>query len=545
MARSTWFGVLLLVCGAARGEDLVRLDRWTEPARLVTNPGPGGDSFLITAEVDWSDAAPRGGLRYAAQLALPTGEIRMRRLDPGEGPGSSHVVFVIPAASVRNIRPEAIIVRATIVDGASGTPVGNELTAGIDEFPSGSTAPAAGDAGPFGGGTPLDANRRLLPRSGPDGSRYLRVPGGFLASTEATNTQVAARLPGYDPKAGRSDEFPLEAPEQPAIGLTPERAEAYLRAIGRHDASGPGFRLPTVDEWRTAARTGTDTTFWWGSEPPKSGEANFLGPEPALKTDATAPSAGGGFPANSWGLIHTFGNVAEWATDPSGGFVRMGGGFRTEPAAKPAEPKVADAKTLGPDPYVGVRPFFAVDDATGGAALAKRLTVDPALRGVNVRYDADHATAVLTGEVAEPGLRRRADDALKDVWWVAAIQNRLTTPRVAAGRLVDLGRPAAPPTRRAPLGRLIETTTVPVRWGASQPVDGSEWWVNATAADGRKTSHVLRGAQPGRSATIDIPLDRIALGTGPVSVVLSLGGPADSADDPRVVSEVLNIAATR
>src|SRR5262249_22231987 len=163
---------------------------------------------------------------------------------------------------------------------------------------------------------------------------------------------------------------------------------------------------------------------WWGIEPTYPAGANFLGTEPALTSDSTASNSpmlrGPRWQRNPWGLLHTFGNVAEWATDPAGGTVRLGGHFRTEPTAPRPEVAVADADARGPDPYVGLRPAFDLD-ATQGAELARQ-----ALRGTRelaalaVAFDPDRATARLTGHVADPATRRAADRRLAGLWFLAA-----------------------------------------------------------------------------------------------------------------------------
>jgi hypothetical protein len=301
--------------------------------------------------------------------------------------------------------------------------VSNELEAGIREFPS-PVERAEDEAAPtFGWGRPLDSDGASpLPRPSPDGFTFIRLPSGtsdsalYLSSTEATNQQLKARLKDYDPAAGRSDEFSLEAGEQPALNLTPERALAYLAALGATDKSGVTYRLPTHAEWLRAARAGKDTPFWWGDQPRYPEGANFLGPEPALPTDSTAPSLPAptppAFGANPWGLYHTFGNVAEWATEPAGGFARLGGHFRTEPANPLPEPTVADAKARGDDAFVGVRPAFELS-AQSAAALAKRALGDDApVKEVQVQFDPRRQTLILTGQVADKATRRAADERL-------------------------------------------------------------------------------------------------------------------------------------
>src|SRR5262249_22072657 len=143
---------------------------------------------------------------------------------------------------------------------------------------------------------PAEGAAQPLPRPGPDGLQFARVPAAgdvpayFIATSEATNAQVARRLPGYNPREGRSDEFALEDPSQPAVGLSPQKALAYLTGLTRADSSGVIYRLPTQAEWLRAARAGKDSAFWWGDESTHPAGANFLGPEPALAADTTAPA---------------------------------------------------------------------------------------------------------------------------------------------------------------------------------------------------------------------------------------------------------------
>src|SRR5262249_48757752 len=154
------------------------------------------------------------------------------------------------------------------------------------------------------------------------------------------------------------------------------------------DPSGITYRLPTAPEWLRGARAGATSGFSWRDDSDRVKSANFLGPEPALETDTTAavrPTGAATFRANPWGLLHPFGNVAEWATSPAGGFVRMVGHFRSEPNA-PVEIPVTDAQSTGPDPYVGVRPAFDLDAARGTALVRRALASDSRLAALGVAF---------------------------------------------------------------------------------------------------------------------------------------------------------------
>jgi hypothetical protein len=553
--------VLTEVRAAGPAPLLVELDRWKERAYRITNPGPGEQDFLILAEVAWSRSAPHDPNQYAIHVVLPDGRTLNRPLPPSEAPPAPVLPVLVPASAIVNLRPEDVRVQVSVVDAARGNVVSNVLEATIDDFPTPTSNEPAPDPGPFGGGEPLaPSGAPALPQSGPDGLQFVRVPSSsassesalFVSTTEATNRQVKARLKGYDPSAGRSDEFALEGPDQPALGLTPERATAYLTALSAADRTGIAFRLPTRDEWLNAARAGRDSAFWWGEEPRHPEGANFLGPEPALKTDATAPSQPSttppSFVANPWGLFHTFGNVAEWASDHSGGFARLGGHFRTESAVPLLEPVVNDAKALGEDPFVGVRPAFEVSAQTGAELARAALSRDRRLAGVRVRFDPRRATALVTGEVVDTRLRRWVDRRLLTLWWVAAVDDRLTTPTMNPGQLAVLGRPLGVTRTIAPLGRLTHIVPLAVRWANPLAVSGSEWWVNVYLPGGGHLSHVLDTRPgPGQARAIDVLLERSQLRAASlppgsaVSVALSLGAAAPSPADARVVSNVVSL----
>ncbi len=550
-------GFVLAVVGAgpalgqAAGPTVV-LEGWAGPGVMVRGQGMSGDLIQLVAECRWDRSAARDPARYSIRATLPGGQVETRPYPVDSPPGNRRFLVYVPAGPLRDLTPSAVKVGVEVVDAATGAALSNSLEAVISDLPRPRGDASAVDPGPFGRGKPLDDGDRSLPGPGPDGFRFVRVPGPagfFAATTEATVKQVADRLAGYDPKAGRSDEFTLEDPAQPAIGLTPARAEEYLRSLAQADAAGISYRLPTAAEWVAAAKGGKASAFWWGDEPTHPEGANFLGPEPALAGDATAPStpveAAPTFAANPFGLFHTYGNAAEWATDPaSGEFVRMGGHFRTEPASPLPAVAAAKADEVGPDPFVGVRPVFDLSPEAGADLVKKRLAAGPGPAGVRVAYDPDRAAVTLSGPVADSSARRAADRLLEGLWFVASVDNRLETPAIAPGQLATLGDAAGPARRTASLGRTFLEVPIAARWFDPLPVSGSNWWVNVYLPGGGHVAHKLVEVEPGRSTRLMVTIDREQLAAAgltdgsPFSVALSLGGPASTPTDPRVVSNL-------
>jgi hypothetical protein len=556
--------LMVLAAGTSSTAQGIRLSRWEGPAELIHNHGPGVEYYRLIARVRWPEKAPAGA-RYSLHIIHPGGGTETRVV-PAAEIWAGRLTVLFRTAEVRNLRPAGVVFWVNVSDAATGAVLSNNLEATIADFPHPAPAGLSAAPGPFGWGEPLSGSQgaaRPLPRPSPDGFHFVRipategVPGFFLATTEATNAQVARRLPGYDPRAGRSDEFTLEDPAQPALGLTPKRAEEYLGALGKADPAGVTYRLPTQAEWLRAARAGRQTAFWWGDESTHPAGANFLGPEPALATDTTAPAVpveregAPGFAANPWGFFHTFGNIAEWAAPAGAGFVRLGGHFRTEPATPLPEVAVDNPESTGPDPYVGVRPAFELSADAGAELVLHALRGDRMLGGVSVAYDPDRATATLTGRLPDSALRQAADRRLEPLWFLAAVENRIESPTQPTGQLATLGTVAGPVKRITPLGRWIYVVPVSVRWSDPLPVRGSEWWVNVYphgAQDGAgHYAYKLVEKEPNESGRMDLLIDRgkmIAAGVplgAPVAVALSLGTAAPNPTEPQIVSNVVQI----
>ena len=300
---------------------------------------------------------------------------------------------------------------------------------------------------------------------------------------------------------------------------------------------------------------GQDHDVLWGDEPTFPAGANLLGPEPVLAGDVTAPSRPSEsspqtFQLNPFGLAHTFGNVAEWATDPAGGFVRMGGHFRTEPAAPLPVVKVEKAEELGPDPFVGVRPAFVLTPESGSALIRQKLATDPALGAVVVHFDPDTATATLTGSVADATARRSADRILDPVWFVASVDNKLTTSTLSPNQLVVLGPVAGASRKYAILDRSFVEIPLAVHWLDPLPVAGTSWWINIYLPGSGHLASKLDPGEPGRASKLMVTIDRSRLARlgladdTPVKVALSIGSALADPGDSRVVSNLIEVRPT-
>ena len=560
MSPSTrsWCIIPLFLIGSTVAEGQgISLLRWEGKAKVISSRGVGVEQFRLRAEARWDKGASRDAGKYRLQVLAPGGRTYSMPMADEDGASAHWVTAHFPADAVRNLLPSSVVVNVTVVDVGSGRAISNTLTARIDDFPHPVGSTVAPDLGPFGWGEApekLSGGALAVPRPSPQGLRFVALPVKpgeplVLASTsEASNAQVQGLLRDYDPTNGRSDEFNLEAPNQPALNLSPRNAETFLQALTASDPAGVVYRLPTRTEWKQAARAGTSSRFWWGDGPKNPKTANLVGPEPGLEGDSTDRIDSTGFAANPWGLRHAFGNVAEWATDSANGFVRLGGHFRTEPDEASNETDVKDAKSVGPDPYVGVRPFAEV---VPNAVLLKAraiLAANPRLREVSIDFDPARLTLVLTGRVELPKDRRAADNALGPLWIVAAVDDRIETPSFPKGRLARIGRVVGPPRRITPLGRGFDELPVSVTWADALPVEGSEWWVNVFLPGGTHYAHRLPEDEPNRAGRITVLIDLGKLKAAglpedsPVTVALSLGNGATRLDDPRVVSDAVEIS---
>ncbi|MGY8870529.1 MAG: SUMF1/EgtB/PvdO family nonheme iron enzyme [Pseudomonadales bacterium] len=97
---------------------------------------------------------------------------------------------------------------------------------------------------------------------------------------------------------------------QPVINVSWKDATAYAAWLSVE--TGEKYRLPSEAEWEYAARSGSQSAFWWGNE---------LSPQRAVCDecgslwDGKHPAPIGSLPANPWGFHDLNGNVDEWVQD--------------------------------------------------------------------------------------------------------------------------------------------------------------------------------------------------------------------------------------
>lgn len=97
---------------------------------------------------------------------------------------------------------------------------------------------------------------------------------------------------------------------QPVINVSWQDATAYAAWLSAE--TGENYRLPSEAEWEYAARSGSQSAFWWGNE---------LSPQRAVCDecgslwDGKKPAPVGSLAANPWGFHDLNGNVDEWVQD--------------------------------------------------------------------------------------------------------------------------------------------------------------------------------------------------------------------------------------
>ena len=145
----------------------------------------------------------------------------------------------------------------------------------------------------------------------------LRKATGIFSGTTWEIEEV--KNANWEQPSGAKGPPSLDQDLHPVVQVSWYDADAYCRWAGK--------RLPSEGEWEYAARGGTETEHWWGSETPGTRrignvadvnvkaayglEPNFVDYDDGY--ERTAPV--GSFEANTWGLHDMTGNVWEWTAD--------------------------------------------------------------------------------------------------------------------------------------------------------------------------------------------------------------------------------------
>ena len=102
----------------------------------------------------------------------------------------------------------------------------------------------------------------------------------------------------------------LDRKTTPVFNVSWDDALAYTKWLSRQ--TGKKYRLPSEAEWEYAARAGSNTSYWWGTDKGK-GMAHCFDCGTDLNT--SRPAKVGSYPANPFGLHDTAGNLYEWVHD--------------------------------------------------------------------------------------------------------------------------------------------------------------------------------------------------------------------------------------
>ena len=154
-----------------------------------------------------------------------------------------------------------------------------------------------------------------------------------ISSFEITTTEVTrdvyTKVMGDAPQqANEGEDFPIEnvnwyqsvlfcnaysklLGRDTAYIYTSVGDESYLKDLVIDYGAKGAIRLPTENEWEIAARGGTTTKYYWGSEEAK----NY-----AYYAQNKGPVAVGQYLPNEYGLYDMGGNVAEWVNDWYGSY---------------------------------------------------------------------------------------------------------------------------------------------------------------------------------------------------------------------------------
>ena len=183
-------------------------------------------------------------------------------------------------------------------------------------------------------------------KGGPDEAPPHRVwVDSFLLDKYEVGQEQYTKLVGANPSS-------FKGPGKPVDTVTWTDAVSYCNLRSRaeglepcyHEEGGTwqcdfqakGYRLPTEAEWEYACRAGTESEYYFGSDPRALEQHAWYTGNSLRQTHAVGQKT-----PNPWGLYDMYGNVAEWCNDAYGENY-----YQTSPPQNPRGPEKGDIKVL-------------------------------------------------------------------------------------------------------------------------------------------------------------------------------------------------------
>ena len=285
----------------------------------------------------------------------------------------------------------------------------------------------------------------------------------------------------------------LRQSDRPVVNVNYWDTIEYAAWLGR--MTGRSYRLLTEAEWEYAARAGTVSPYYAGSDMPAE-SANFG----SGGRDLGSSVAVGSYPSNPWGLHDIAGNVAEWVQDcardtlngqdPFGGswqmsdcarrIVRGGAWFDTKVAMRSAHRN--DAPTTSRASWIGFRVARTLRD---GASIPP--TAD------------DHANGPAGASLLVLGqqLAGRIDPGNDQDWFRLDLESRTGIAIYSTGALDTVG------SLRDSTNREITSDNdmgVDSNFRIERVLEGGTYLVRVTSVSTRMGSYVLHAERTGQEA---------------------------------------------
>ncbi|MCG3745557.1 PEGA domain-containing protein [Vibrio cincinnatiensis] len=172
---------------------------------------------------------------------------------------------------------------------------------------------------------------------------------GYKTDAELKNICLSVKETAIVPISGHYWKKPgfTQTAQSPAVCVSQNDANAYARWLSQQ--TGFKYRLPSEDEWETAARAGSKMDYWWGNHF-SAGQANTGWAGTPWSNKSTSPVRA--FSTNPLGFYDMVGNVWQWTNDTRG--VVKGGAWSFSPEMAKAYSQLFVAPSTSAN-YVGFR----------------------------------------------------------------------------------------------------------------------------------------------------------------------------------------------